>query len=75
MSGYYHNLIKAKEKKFYSLNFIFAKFHEHIKTDDSSIEISEITSFSDKMNNKNIIVGAFYKNVSTIFHIDDNNEF
>lgn len=67
---YMHSLIEDNDKRFYSLNFLFAKALPHVKDSDNSA----IITMEEYYKGKNIVIEKYYKNVSTIFTIPKENE-
>ena len=72
MKKYYHTYMKEEEKKYYSLNFLLAEKHKKMNFNNNKIGQPNLTVSVKKSDNKNIIVGRFYKNISTIYKINDN---
>ncbi len=68
MKKFYHTCLSENEKKYYSLNFLFAELHKN----ENDISLPPLNAFTEKIQNKNIIVGRFYKNISTIYNLNNN---
>jgi hypothetical protein len=70
MNDYLYRLIEKEHRFFFSLNFLFAKC---VKRKQSNINITahKITVISSRHNNMEVTVGRFYKNISTLFDLNE----
>lgn len=75
MKKYLMSYIDRDTKKFYSLNLLYSK----IVTDslNGKKQIKPLTTVENKYRGKNVVIERYYKNISTIFNIqgdeDENN--
>jgi|GEM_PF-3534089 hypothetical protein len=72
-SDYYYRYIEKEKMRFYSLNYFFAKLHKK-DVGECDGEMPVMKAYYEKLANKNLIVGGFYKNVSTICDIEESYE-
>jgi len=65
--NYYYSKIKEENRKFYSLNFLYAKLYDNKEQKGSSkIKKKEVEEYSESHQNTKFIPARFYKNISTI---------
>jgi hypothetical protein len=70
MDDYLYRTIEKKHRLFYSLNFLFAKCVKR-KQSDINAPSNRMTVISSLHNNNEVITGRFYKNISTLFDLNE----
>jgi hypothetical protein len=72
MNDYLYRTVEKKYRLFYSLNFLFAKSVER-KQSNTNATANKMTVISSRHNNMEVTVGRFYKNISTLFDLNEKN--